>query len=83
MWIRQRNGDILERLLARSATEAVRWTGAGRLCGRGRGRSVGAVVVSTVVYLGSQSPNLLRASPDTLKQALRGSLVRPPTKYAA
>jgi hypothetical protein len=55
MWIRQRDGDILERLLARSATEAVRWTGAGRLCGRGRGRSVGAVVVSTV-QLGSQSP---------------------------
>lgn len=73
MWIRQRNGDILERLLARSATEAVRWTGAGRLCGRGRGRSVAAVVVSTV-YLGRQSPNLLRASPDTLSNKLCGAL---------
>ena len=38
------------------------------------------VVVSTLVV----NPNLLRASPDTLKQALRGYLSgRPPTKYAA
>lgn len=51
-------GNILERLLARSATEAVRWTGAGRLCGRGRGRSETVVVVVSTVYLGSQSQSL-------------------------
>jgi len=56
--------DILERLLARSWTEAVRWTGAGRLCGRGRGRSIGEAVVSTVPRLVVVNPNLLRASPD-------------------
>ena len=59
----QQEEDILERLLARSATEAVRWTGAGRLCGRGRGRSTGEAVVSTVPRR-VVNPNLLRASPD-------------------
>ena len=66
----QQEEDILERLLARSWTEAVRWTGAGRLCGRGRGRSVGAVVVSTRCI----HANLLRASPDTHSNKLCGAL---------
>ena len=44
----QQEEDILERLLARAATEAVRCTGAGRLCERGSGRSIGEAVVSPV-----------------------------------
>lgn len=71
----QQEEDILERLLARSATEAVRWTGAGRLCGRGRGRSVGAVVVSTRCI----HANLLRASPDQGTHSQTSSAGLPPS----
>jgi hypothetical protein len=44
----------------------------------------GLVITGAVVSTQVVNPNLLRASPDTPKQALRGYLSgRPPTKYAA